>query len=106
MSHLQALRRHLLSKTLPLCFGLCLGSAASAPTATAGKASHLPAGAQVVLHARRRFYGDPRVGTYISSTWGFSTASYWIEGPTGLVLIDTQFLPFVPPRSRCAGPSK
>ena len=28
-----------------------------------------------------------------SSEWGFSTSSYWIEGPTGLVAIDTQFLP-------------
>ena len=93
MSHLQLLRRHLLSKTLPLCLGLCLGSAGLAPTATAAKASHLPAGAQVVLHHEDEFYGDPRVGTYVSSTWGFSTASYWIEGPTGLVLIDTQFLP-------------
>lgn len=36
---------------------------------------------------------DPRVGTYVSKPWGFSTASYWIEGPEGLVLIDTQFLP-------------
>jgi len=34
-----------------------------------------------------------RVGTYVSSSWGFSTSSYWIEGPTGLILIDTQFLP-------------
>jgi glyoxylase-like metal-dependent hydrolase (beta-lactamase superfamily II) len=35
---------------------------------------------------------DPRVGTYVSSPWGFSTSSYWLEGPDGLVLIDTQFL--------------
>jgi glyoxylase-like metal-dependent hydrolase (beta-lactamase superfamily II) len=28
-----------------------------------------------------------------SSPWGFSTQSYWIEGPTGLVAVDTQFLP-------------
>jgi glyoxylase-like metal-dependent hydrolase (beta-lactamase superfamily II) len=36
-----------------------------------------------------------RVGTFVSSRWTFATASYWIEGPTGLVLIDTQFLPAV-----------
>lgn len=36
---------------------------------------------------------DPRVGTFVSSPWGFSTSSYWIEGPTGLILIDAQFLP-------------
>jgi len=33
-----------------------------------------------------------RVGSYVSDPWSFSTCSYWIEGPTGLVLIDTQFL--------------
>jgi glyoxylase-like metal-dependent hydrolase (beta-lactamase superfamily II) len=48
-----------------------------------------PAGAQVTLTSR----GDARVGTYVSSPWGFSTSSYWIEGPEGLILIDTQFLP-------------
>lgn len=48
-----------------------------------------PEGAQVTLTAR----GDARVGTYVSSPWGFSTSSYWIEGPQGLILIDTQFLP-------------
>lgn len=48
-----------------------------------------PAGAQVTLTSR----GDTRVGTYVSSPWGFSTSSYWIEGPEGLILIDTQFLP-------------
>lgn len=37
--------------------------------------------------------GDGRVGTYVSKPWGFSTSSYWIEGPGGLVLVDTQFLP-------------
>jgi glyoxylase-like metal-dependent hydrolase (beta-lactamase superfamily II) len=36
--------------------------------------------------------GDPRVGTYVSSLKGFATNSFWIEGPEGLVLIDTQFL--------------
>jgi glyoxylase-like metal-dependent hydrolase (beta-lactamase superfamily II) len=33
------------------------------------------------------------VGTFVSSPWGFSTSSYWIEGPTGLILVDAQFLP-------------
>src|SRR5258708_647955 len=37
--------------------------------------------------------GDSRVGSYTSSWNGFRTTSYWIEGPTGLILIDTQFLP-------------
>jgi glyoxylase-like metal-dependent hydrolase (beta-lactamase superfamily II) len=37
--------------------------------------------------------GDSRVGEYISSQWSFKTASYWIEGPEGLILIDTQLVP-------------
>ncbi len=37
--------------------------------------------------------GDGRIGTYVSSWKGFRTSSYWIEGPDGLILIDTQFLP-------------
>src|SRR4051794_19263888 len=36
--------------------------------------------------------GDNRIGTYVSSEKGFETSSYWIEGPTGLIFIDTQFL--------------
>ncbi len=48
-----------------------------------------PAGSQVTLTS----HGDARVGTYVSKPWGFSTSSYWIEGPEGLILIDTQFLP-------------
>jgi alkyl sulfatase BDS1-like metallo-beta-lactamase superfamily hydrolase len=39
------------------------------------------------------YHGDRRVGTYVSSTRGFSTSSYWIEGRDGLILIDTQFPP-------------
>jgi glyoxylase-like metal-dependent hydrolase (beta-lactamase superfamily II) len=34
-----------------------------------------------------------QVGTYVSIPWGFSTSSYVLEGPDGLVAIDTQFLP-------------
>lgn len=36
---------------------------------------------------------DPRVGQYVSTGWSFATSTFWIEGPEGLVLIDTQFLP-------------
>lgn len=39
------------------------------------------------------FTRDGAVGTYVSTPWGFSTSSYVLEGPTGLVAIDTQFLP-------------
>jgi glyoxylase-like metal-dependent hydrolase (beta-lactamase superfamily II) len=51
-------------------------------------APRVPAGAELTLSP-----GDGRVGEYVSSWRGFRTSSYWIEGPTGLVLIDTQFLP-------------
>ncbi|WNG52078.1 MBL fold metallo-hydrolase [Archangium minus] len=37
--------------------------------------------------------GDARVGQCISSDWSFETSSFWLEGPEGLILIDTQFLP-------------
>jgi glyoxylase-like metal-dependent hydrolase (beta-lactamase superfamily II) len=33
------------------------------------------------------------IGVYTSSAKTFSTASYWIEGIDGIVMIDTQFLP-------------
>jgi glyoxylase-like metal-dependent hydrolase (beta-lactamase superfamily II) len=39
----------------------------------------------------RAAVGD--VGTYTSPQKTFSTASYWIEGVDGVVMIDTQFLP-------------
>lgn len=34
-----------------------------------------------------------KIGKFTSEKRAYSTHSYWIEGPTGLVLIDTQFLP-------------
>jgi glyoxylase-like metal-dependent hydrolase (beta-lactamase superfamily II) len=49
----------------------------------------LPKTAEVSLTSS----GDGRIGTYTSSWKGFRTSSFWIEGPTGLILIDTQFLP-------------
>ncbi len=36
---------------------------------------------------------DGPIGSYQSHPWTFSTMSYWTEGPTGLILVDTQFLP-------------
>lgn len=64
-----------------------LAIASAAACATPAETAR-PDGA-LVLHAK----ADARVGTYVSSPWGFSTSSYWIEGPDGLILIDTQFLP-------------
>lgn len=37
-------------------------------------------------------FATPTVGTYVSSDNGFLTSSYWIDGPQGVVVIDTQFL--------------
>ena len=35
----------------------------------------------------------PKIGRFTSEKRAYSTHSYWIEGPTGLILVDTQFLP-------------
>jgi len=37
-------------------------------------------------------YGDRRVGTVASAPRSFSTNAFWIEGPNGLILVDTMFL--------------
>lgn len=37
--------------------------------------------------------GNGWLGSYVSSWKSFRTNSFWIEGPEGLILIDTQFLP-------------
>lgn len=59
-----------------------------------GPARSLPPGAAVTLaHSDRWAHTDARVGTYVSSNWGFSTNTFFIEGPDGVVVIDTQFLP-------------
>lgn len=36
---------------------------------------------------------DPRVGVYTSTPRTFATNAYWIEGPGGVVLVDTMFTP-------------
>jgi glyoxylase-like metal-dependent hydrolase (beta-lactamase superfamily II) len=43
--------------------------------------------------ARGTMHVEGGVGTYVSTPWSFSTSSYVLEGPDGLVAIDTQFLP-------------
>lgn len=65
----------------------CLTFAACSSTSKKESSRIVPAGSQVLL-----VNGDSRVGTYTSTPDGFSTNSYWIEGPDGLILIDTQFL--------------
>lgn len=39
------------------------------------------------------YHNDYVIGRYTSSPWGFNTNSFWVEGPDGVILIDTQFLP-------------
>jgi glyoxylase-like metal-dependent hydrolase (beta-lactamase superfamily II) len=63
-------------------------------TAACGSAPPSNATSQTKLRGKaQRLEVDPRVGVYTSIPWGFDTASYWIEGPDGLIVIDTQFLP-------------
>jgi glyoxylase-like metal-dependent hydrolase (beta-lactamase superfamily II) len=61
-----------------------VGCAAARPPESSGRKSE---------GTSYRLKEDARVGVYTSKPWGFSTHSYWIEGPEGLVVIDTQFLP-------------
>ncbi len=44
-------------------------------------------------YVKVEYHNDYQIGSYTSSAWGFNTNSYWIEGPDGVVLIGTQFLP-------------
>lgn len=71
------------------------GPVAPASPAQAPAAAGAPAASTESPYegAVSRFQGDPRIGVYVSTPWGFSTSSYWIEGPDGLVIIDTQFTP-------------
>ena len=68
--------------------GLALASCAGRGKTAPGGAARGGAGGEA-----RAFAGDPRVGQYVSSGWTFATSSFWISGPEGLVLVDTQFLP-------------
>ncbi|MDI3287027.1 MBL fold metallo-hydrolase [Polyangium sp. 15x6] len=63
----------------------CGGAASTSETAASGRAK--PTSKTTRLEA------DPRIGVYTSVPWGFETNSFWIEGPKGLIVIDTQFLP-------------
>ncbi|MEX1365244.1 MAG: MBL fold metallo-hydrolase [Nannocystaceae bacterium] len=53
----------------------------------------MPSSQRPVDGVVERLPDAPAVGRYVSSKWGFSTVSYWLEGPRGVVLVDTQFLP-------------
>jgi len=66
-------------------FLLCVALLSGCCTSTTHRS--VPPTANVTLSG-----DDARVGSYVSSWNGFRTSSYWIEGPDGLILIDTQFL--------------
>jgi glyoxylase-like metal-dependent hydrolase (beta-lactamase superfamily II) len=83
---------------LALCslFALVLGCrdqssatdpAGAEPAPPPALSARLPEGVQVTVSR-----GDGWLGKYVASWKGFRTNSYWIEGPAGLILIDTQFL--------------
>lgn len=77
--------RYLFSPFLFAVF-LFTGTACSTPKTAAPGATTITKPELTLTH------GDSRIGSYVSSWKGFRTSSYWIEGPTGLILIDTQFL--------------
>lgn len=60
---------------------------------TAGLSTRCAATPRAILDHPSRMTDDPRVGVFVSTPETFSTASYWIEGPEGLVVIDAQLLP-------------
>ncbi len=72
--------------------GVLLCACAARPGA-AGPSSAPSTATAKLAGAWSRLSDEPRVGRYVSSAWGFSTVSYWIEGDDGVVLVDTQFLP-------------
>jgi glyoxylase-like metal-dependent hydrolase (beta-lactamase superfamily II) len=72
-------------RAFPTLLAASLLFAACAPAAPPRT---VPAAAEVILA-----HGDARVLTYVSKPWGFSTSSYFLQGPDGLVMIDAQFLP-------------
>ncbi len=73
-----------------LVVALAACGGAAVPPAPVGSTAK-PAVKDVDPHGT--FTREGSVGTYVSIPWGFSTNSYVLEGATGLVAIDTQFLP-------------
>jgi glyoxylase-like metal-dependent hydrolase (beta-lactamase superfamily II) len=89
-----------LPRAPPLAVGLALlaslsacrtDHAASAPSPASE--AQVPATSAASLAGLISHTGDPRVLAWVSAPWTFSTTSYAIEAPEGLVLVDTQFLP-------------
>lgn len=73
--------------------GLLTSLGAAGVSVGAGAGSGAPPRPRLaVTHTHADDADAARIGTYVSSEDGFLTSSSWIEGPTGLILIDTQFL--------------
>ncbi len=72
----------------------CAGSGVKDSPGQAGEreVTEIP-GSFLVHKVSHEEEGEGLVGEYLSSWKGFRTSSYWIEGPKGLILIGTQFLP-------------
>lgn len=79
----------LLLIALALVIGCADPAAVSVPSAPPSAASSTPH--TFPSGARGLRTGD--LLTYTSKPWGFDTNSYFLVGPEGLVMIDTQFLP-------------
>ncbi len=63
------------------------------PSTVDGPAAGSPVASSVLARVpKERWSVEGKVGRYVSSARTFSTVSYWIEGETGLVLIDAQFV--------------
>jgi len=88
-------RRSRLVLALGMLLGACAARSGAAPASeTPAKADPAAVAEPAAAKGTWSLVPDaPQVGRYVSSKWGFSTVSYWIEGDDGVVLVDTQFLP-------------
>lgn len=80
----------LLFASLALC--LCLACASSTETPTAPSSGGAKASTHEGLRSTK-VTGSADVLAWVSAPWSFSTTSYAIVAPEGLILVDTQFLP-------------
>jgi glyoxylase-like metal-dependent hydrolase (beta-lactamase superfamily II) len=86
-------RRSALVLALGMLLGACAARQDTAPASEAPAGASAAAPSAATQGTWSRIPAAPRVGRYVSSKWGFSTVSYWLEGDDGVVLVDTQFLP-------------
>lgn len=92
--HADAAGNHDIGLTMRLAPLLVVALAAAASLAcSTARPPATPAAAPAPVQGLVRDTGDPHVVAWVSSPWTFSTTSYVIDAPEGLVLIDTQFLP-------------